>query len=55
MGKNINEILTSAMCSETLFANDFVAFAHERAALLVEKARSLCGIKIITSDTAIPI
>lgn len=44
MAANIEEILESHICSDTLFSDNYSDFAVERAGMLLAKARQLCGI-----------
>ncbi|WP_210246550.1 hypothetical protein, partial [Methylobacterium sp. WL12] len=50
MSDNVNEILTSALCTDVLFSDDFLKFSIERNKILYKKARQLCLIdEIITA------
>ena len=43
MAANLEEILTAAVCPDSLFDDNYSKFVVERAQLLSEEAMSLCG------------
>ena len=43
MGKNIDEILASALCPQELFDDEYEPFLILRSSLLTEKASELCA------------